>query len=222
MAILNVALFGGAFDPVHNGHLHIANTCLTTLTLDKMVIMPTGESAFRKPLSPAYHRVQMLKRAFSSKIFEIDEFEINSAMKKQPSYTVSTLKYLLAKCSSRLFLILGADTFSSFHKWYQFVDIIDYCHIIIINRNQSKIDEVDLDNKLKKFTEQYVTESIKDLQSATSGKIFFLNIQPIEISSTEIKNKIFQNKSVSTSVPIEVAKYIEENKLYASSSGQEK
>ena len=94
--------------------------------------------------------------------------------------------------------------------------------MIIINRNQSKIDEVDLDNKLKKFTEQYVTDSIKDLQSATSGKIFFLNIQPIEISSTEIKNKIFQNKSVSTSVPIEVAKYIEENKLYASSSGQEK
>ena len=222
MAILNVGLFGGAFDPVHNGHLHVANACLTKLTLDKMVIMPTGESAFRKPLSPAYHRVQMLKRAFSSKIFEIDEFEINSAMKKQPSYTVSTLKYLRAKCSSRLFLILGADTFSSFHKWYQFVDIIDYCHIIIINRNQSKIDEVDLDNKLKKFTEQYVTDSIKDLQSATSGKIFFLNIQPIEISSTEIKNKIFQNKSVSTSVPIEVAKYIEENKLYASSSGQEK
>ena len=222
MAILNVGLFGGAFDPVHNGHLHVANACLTKLTLDKMVIMPTGESAFRKPLSPAYHRVQMLKRAFSSKIFEIDEFEINSAMKKQPSYTVSTLKYLRAKCSSRLFLILGADTFSSFHKWYQFVDIIDYCHIIIINRNQIKIDEVDLDNKLKKFTEQYVTDSIKDLQSATSGKIFFLNIQPIEISSTEIKNKIFQNKSVSTSVPIEVAKYIEENKLYASSSGQEK
>lgn len=222
MAILNVGLFGGAFDPVHNGHLHVANACLTKLTLDKMVIMPTGESAFKKPLSPAYQRVQMLKRAFSSKIFEIDEFEINSAMKKQPSYTVSTLKYLRAKCSSRLFLILGADTFSSFHKWYQFVDIIDYCHIIIINRNQSKIDEVDLDNKLKKFTEQYVTDSIKDLQSATSGKIFFLNIQPIEISSTEIKNKIFQNKSVSTSVPIEVAKYIEENKLYASSSGQEK
>ena len=222
MAILNVGLFGGAFDPVHNGHLHVANACLTKLTLDKMVIMPTGESAFRKPLSPAYHRIQMLKRAFSSKIFEIDEFEINSAMKKQPSYTVSTLKYLRAKCSSRLFLILGADTFSSFHKWYQFVDIIDYCHIIIINRNQSKIDEVDLDNKLKKFTEQYVTDSIKDLQSATSGKIFFLNIQPIEISSSEIKNKIFQNKSVSTSVPIEVAKYIEENKLYASSSGQEK
>ena len=222
MAILNVGLFGGAFDPVHNGHLHVANACLTKLTLDKMVIMPTGESAFRKPLSPAYHRVQMLKRAFSSKIFEIDEFEINSAIKKQPSYTVSTLKYLRAKCSSRLFLILGADTFSSFHKWYQFVDIIDYCHIIIINRNQIKIDEVDLDNKLKKFTEQYVTDSIKDLQSATSGKIFFLNIQPIEISSTEIKNKIFQNKSVSTSVPIEVAKYIEENKLYASSSGQEK
>jgi len=63
---------------------------------------------------------------------------------------------------------------------------------------------------------------IGGLEKATSGKIFFLNIQPIEISSTEIKNKIFQNKSVSTSVPIEVAKYIEENKLYASSSGQEK
>ena len=222
MAILNVGLFGGAFDPVHNGHLHVANACLTKLTLDKMVIMPTGESAFRKPLSPAYHRIQMLKRAFSSKIFEIDDFEINSAIKKQPSYTVSALKYLRAKSSTRLFLILGADTFSNFHKWYQFADIIDLCHIIIINRNQSEIGRADLDNKLNKLIKQYATDSLKDLQNVFSGKIFFLNIQPIEVSSTEIKNKILQNKSVSTSVPIEVAKYIKENKLYARSSGQEK
>ena len=103
MAIINIGLFGGAFDPVHYGHIQIANECLEKFNLKKVIIMPTGESVFNKNLAASKHRLEMLKKAFPSKKFEINDFEIESAEKNKLSYSIDTLKF---QCYKKAYFFL--------------------------------------------------------------------------------------------------------------------
>jgi len=91
MAIINIGLFGGAFDPVHYGHIQIANECLEKFNLKKVIIMPTGKSVFNKNLTVSKHRLEMLKKAFPSKKFEINDFLKTSARDAKKSFPIKKI-----------------------------------------------------------------------------------------------------------------------------------
>ncbi len=221
MAIINIGLFGGAFDPVHYGHIQIANECLEKFNLKKVIIMPTGKSVFNKNLTASKHRLEMLKKAFPSKKFEINDFEIESAEKNKLSYSIDTLKYLKSKNNNRLFLILGEDAFNEFEYWHNYEEIMKYCHLIIINRNKNGAYENKMSNKLKIFIDQYIVKNTEQLESKLNGYIFFLNLIPINISSQEIRKEIGEGKNIKELTTSKVINYIKNHKLYLR-EGQEK
>lgn len=217
MLINNVGLFGGAFDPVHNGHIHIVDECLQKLNLHKVIIMPTGKSAFNKKLTASEYRFEMLKKTFKNKKFEVSEFEIDNSKKNKPSYTIDTVKHLNPNTNIRLFLIMGEDALLNFEKWHKWNEITKYCHLIIINRKSNQLDKKKFNPQVLSFIENNLEKNIEMLNLKSHGAIFFLKIKPIDISSETIREKIKKNENIDKKVPKVIVDYIKNKSLYLNS-----
>ena len=148
-----VALFGGAFDPFHNGHQYIINQ-LKLLNFKKIILVPTGVSAFNKNLTEAQHRINMINIA--TKDVEISKYEVNQS--SQINFTIETIKFYL-KTYPQLALVIGEDCFYTFDKWKDWKEILELVKIIVIKR-KSNIDEffqtaktkkIDVEDNYKKF-----------------------------------------------------------------------
>ena len=86
-----VGIFGGAFDPVHKGHIKIAEQCIETIGMEKIIIVPPGVSPFKKELTDEKTRLSILQIAFSKDLYEISDYELHQSKKdKNPSYTINT------------------------------------------------------------------------------------------------------------------------------------
>jgi nicotinate-nucleotide adenylyltransferase len=180
-------VFGGNFNPVHTGHLILASDALSLLRLEKVLFIPAWTPPFKEniPSIPFKDRYNMLRIATSGKnCFEVLDIE---GKKKGISYTYQTLKELLKK-EKKLCLLIGEDQAADFTKWYKWEEILNIVDVFVFKRSK----------EYKKFPE----------------KLKPLNSRIIEISSTEIRNKIKKGEPVDFLVPEEVLKYIKEHKLY--------
>lgn len=194
---MRIGIFGGAFNPVHNGHLALAKHQIDALNLDKLLLIPTANPPHKSNvgLIDGQYRVDMLGLAFADfDNVEISTIEFESADK---SYTYDTLVKLKALYPNDNFtLLIGSDQLFYFKKWYKYAEILDMVNVSAVVR---LADEVD---KAKAF--------IKDESLDIS-----LTLQPpFEVSSTEIRDKVKAGLDISNLVPISVANYIKENGLY--------
>jgi len=183
-------VFGGNFNPVHNGHLILANEAINLLNLKKILFIPAWKSPFKNdlPSTPFIDRYNMLELATS----EIQFFEVLNieSKRKQTSYTYYTLKELLKK-EKNLCLLIGEDQAIGFRKWHKWEKILQIVDVYVFRRN--------INNKQNK-------EYPKELK--------MLNTKIIEISSTDIRNKIKNGNPVANLLPEEVLNYIKKHKLY--------
>ena len=112
-----VGIFGGAFDPVHKGHIKIAEQCIETIGMEKIIIVPTGVSPFKKDLTNEKTRLSILQIAFSKDHYEISDYELRQSKKdKNPSYTINTLKFLTKEFFCRLLWKITRDLLSIFFE----------------------------------------------------------------------------------------------------------
>jgi len=132
----SLGLFGGTFDPIHDGHISVAREALKTLNLDKVVFVPAGDPYMKTSslnVSPAFHRMEMINRALSyenDSNFCVSDIEIG---RNGPSYTLETVEtFNLPK--DRLVVIIGADTLSSFHLWKEPEKIVSKARMAVITR----------------------------------------------------------------------------------------
>ncbi len=180
-------VFGGNFNPVHTGHLILANDALGLLDLEKVLFIPSWKSPFKEniPSIPFKDRYNMLRIAISKENrFEVLDLE---AKRKGISYTYHTLKELLKK-EKKLCLLIGEDQAIDFKEWYKWKEILKMVDVFVFKRSKKK--------------QKYPSE-LKQLNSRI-----------IEISSTEIRDKIKKGEPVDSLVPKEVLNYIKEHKLY--------
>ncbi len=180
-------IFGGNFNPVHTGHLILASDALNLLFLEEVLFVPAWKSPFKNDIDSVTFkdRYNMLKAATSNKsCFEVLDIE---ARRKGISYTYHTLKELLKK-EKKLCLLIGEDQATDFRKWYKWKEILKMVDVFVFNRSKKK----------KKYQKGLKT----------------LNSRIIEISSTEIRNKIKKGEPVDYLLPEEVLNYIKEHKLY--------
>jgi len=198
---MKIGIFGGTFDPVHIGHLIIAERFCEIMELDKCLFVPSYLSPFKiekNPIIPIEIRLKMLELAIDSNpIFEIETYEIS---RQEVSYTIDTIKYLQSKYpNDELYLLIGADQAKDFHNWKDYKEIMLRANICIARRI--------LDYELNIFPfELYLN---KDLM-----KVYKLSTPVIEISSTEIRERIKEGKSVEYLLPANVYNYIKENNIY--------
>ena len=202
----NVALFGGAFDPFHNGHQHIINQ-LKLLNFKKIILVPTGVSAFNKNLTEARHRINMINAA--TKEVEVSNYEVNQS--EQITFSIDTINYYL-KTYPQLVLVIGEDCFYSFDKWKDWKKIIELIKIIVIKR---KLDINDF-LRIAKTNKIDVVKNFKEFKRQQNNCLYYHDGDGYDASSSEIK-KLIKNQDiedVQSLVSDDVLDYITKNKLY--------
>ena len=196
---MKIAMYGGSFNPPHNGHLHLAEEISRKLMLDKVVIIPSNISPQKTNngnIDPI-HRINMCKKAFSSELFEVSDCEIARGGR---SFTFDTLNYLKTLYpDDELYLLMGADMLLSFHTWYRYEDILSLCSICAVSRDDNDNAEV-----LRRYAESHLAK----------GKVYVVDIKPFEVSSSEIREKLADGENCENLLSKEVSDYIKENKLY--------
>lgn len=196
-----IVIFGGTFNPPTRAHLDIATEALYYLDAEKVLFVPVSDLYKKDDVEISYHRVNMLNLAIGNfRRLEIDFTEVDSV---KLTYTYETVEKIKSQYQDKeLFLLIGADNLEDFKNWKNQRSIMENCSLLVVNRNNSSIDEIIESNEI-------LTE-FKD-------KIIEAPIEEIEISSTEVRNRIASNEleGLENLVDKEVIDYIVENKLYS-------
>tara|TARA_X000000368_G_scaffold287098_1_gene228089 strand:+ start:203 stop:835 length:633 start_codon:yes stop_codon:yes gene_type:complete len=192
---MGLAILGGSFDPVHYGHLKIAEAALGFEKVDHLVFIPSSKSPLksRNPKIESSDRVNMLKLA-SNQIFNCS-IDLNEINRGGISYTADTIKFYREYCRGDLFWILGSDQFLQLHKWYKVSYLIKELIFLVYPRSGFPIEASPI---LKEPSLRYHS----------------FNVPEINISSTIIRELSIANDSISQLVPESVAEYINKHQLY--------
>ncbi|HOK22631.1 MAG TPA: nicotinate-nucleotide adenylyltransferase [Candidatus Hydrothermia bacterium] len=185
-----VGIFGGAFDPVHTGHLILAQDVWDNVRLDKIVFLVNYEPPHKGVYACFEDRFQMVKLALKGMSnFEASDFEATRHI--SPSYTVNVLNEMKRENpESEFFLIIGTDQFNSLHTWYRADLLLSMVKLIVLRRPGWQPPQ-----------EVY-------------SQVVFVDERLIDISSTEIRDRVRKGKSIKYLVPYEVEEYILKNRIY--------
>jgi nicotinate-nucleotide adenylyltransferase len=215
-------ILGGTFDPLTLGHLGLARDIQKIMHLDRVWFVPAWQSPHKldQPPTEAIHRLNMLKEALASyPHFELSEIELDQ---QEISYTVNTLNTLQNQYPEiDWYLILGMDTFEGFATWKDVREILEKTHLVIATRPgysdnlaeknlQSLIDDLPLSYQLQSQTNRVRTYLCRE----TAMTVVFCDIEPLDISSSEIRERIKSGLSVKKMLPPEIERYIMAHLLY--------
>jgi len=213
-----IGLLGGTFDPVHKGHLHLAEQAQKFFNLEKVVFIPAYRSPHKLALEPVSceHRLAMLTLALNGLLhFSMDKIEIN---KNEVSYTIETLKELQSDHPDwNIFLILGADAFQAIDTWKQCSHLLDFCNILVGTRPGAKLQVSEsVKNKLTLSASATDVKVFKNLEKGTG--VTFFQISPLDISSKDIRQRIHREAEIKNLLPPSVDHYIMQHRLYREDS----
>lgn len=199
-----IGILGGTFNPIHNGHIHIGKEALKALDLDEVIFVPTGRPRHKlndASLLNENLRYRMVGLAIQGhEGFSISDYEIN---KKGFSFTYETLKYFSEIYKdSHLYFISGADCLINIYKWKNVADIFKRATLVVFNR--PGFSKEDILAQKKKVEEDFNTE------------IIFLDVEPLEISSTDIRKAVKNQDEITDIIPKPVMNFIKEHNLYKS------
>jgi nicotinate-nucleotide adenylyltransferase len=194
---MKTGIMGGTFNPIHNAHLLIAQMAMEEYGLDRVIFMTSGNPPHKNDTMSAQHRLNMTRIAIEGNgDFEDDDFEVNRTEK---SYTLHTLEYLKSKYpEDKLFFIIGEDSLEDLPKWYRPNKILDLCTLLVFPRKSQK--------SLSKMIEGVPAEYRK--------RILPIHAPVMGFSSTEIRKRITDGKTVRYMIPDGVLEYIKSNHLY--------
>ncbi len=212
-----VGIFGGTFDPIHYGHLRIAEEILETVGLQKMYFVPAGIPRLRhSPVASPQHRVEIVRLAIQKNPdFVLDGREI---YRDGVSYSIDTVREFKQEFGEeiRLCLVLGADAFIKLPEWNNWKELFNLCHFIVSTRpgyTFTLIKEL-LSKELREECSQRWVSNTKSLRKETSGLIFIASTTMLDISATSIRAHIAVGRNIRHLVPSVTVNYISKNKLY--------
>lgn len=208
---LHVGILGGTFDPVHIGHLRSALEVAELLDLDEMRLIPCARPPHREtPSSTAEDRLAMVRCAVQQQPpLRVDDRELK---RDKPSYTIDTLESLRQELGPvpRLYLLLGWDAFCGLPNWHSWGALLDYCHILVLQRPDADSEPPEALRNL------LAARSVADPKALTgpSGQIAFVWQTPLAVSATQIRHLLAMGRSVRFLVPDAVLNYINAHGLY--------
>jgi nicotinate-nucleotide adenylyltransferase len=221
-----IAFYGGSFDPLHNGHLMIAHALLEVFALDEFVFIPAFHAPHKKDKKPtsAFHRYAMLCLATNDEPqIKVSKMELDVPERPYSVETLTRLKNELTE--AEIFFVMGADSWADITTWHEWEKVLTLVNIIVVTRPDYEIgfdhvtDEIreriiDLRVPSSKFQVPRQEElGAWNLELGT--KIYITNAVQIDVSATEIRQKVKKNNpGWQADVPPAVAKYIEKYELY--------
>ena len=218
MSLKLIGVLGGAFDPIHYGHIKLAKAWQDVATLSKVLFIPSGLAPHKNIVLENKHRVEMLNLALNPYTnFFTDDREIKKNQNDlKPSYTIETLQSLIIekKEDQAFCFLIGSDAFLKLESWHLWNELFNYCHILIVERRESPIIVDQLTSALKKEWGERITQNIEDLRGSSYGLIMTKKFEYIDISSSQIRDAIYSNKNLTNLLPAAVADYINLHGLY--------
>ena len=213
---LKIGVFGGTFDPIHYGHLRIAETLREVYALEEVRFIPTGLPPHRvAPNVSGKDRLQMTQLASAAVInFIADPREI---LRQGRCYTVDTLLEIQRENpAAQLVWLLGTDAFIHLMQWHRWQELLDDAHMALVARPgvESQNWQAQLPNELAQQYEQRLVLQDTMPYQVLIGKISLLPTIPLDISATLLRRKIVQGESVRFLTPDAVIDYIEQHGLY--------
>ena len=209
-----IGIFGGTFDPIHFGHLRLAEEMADGIGLSQVVFIPAGQPPHRgAPRTAATHRLEMVRRAVAGNPrFAVDAREVQSP---RPSYTVDTLTALRAELGEEqpLWLLLGSDAFLELPTWHEWQQLFELAHIAVAARPGAPLMQSDaMPDVLKNEVSQRQGAAGSD--TGPAGSVLLRATTPLDISATVIRDILARNGSARYLLPDAVLDYIHEHQLY--------
>lgn len=209
-----IGIFGGTFDPIHFGHLRMAEELRERLQLQSVRFIPAASPPHRaSPRIEARHRAEMVRLAIAGNPgFVLDTCELQ---RQGPSYTYDTLAELRrdADPETALCLLLGSDAFLGLPSWHRWEELTNLAHIVVAHRPGSEPGA--MPDSLRRLWQQCRTPQISDLHAAPSGRIWLQPITALDISASAIRNAFAAGRSTRYLIPETVRDYIDSHHLYA-------
>ena len=205
-----LGIFGGAFDPVHQGHIQAARFALKTLDLDAVQMIPCNVPNHKESVSQRMHRMAMLKLALRDEpSITPDDCEIRRGGISYASDTVSA--FAESGCWQHRIFVMGMDAFNGLPGWHNWQGFLDSCHILVLGRSGQDVDELvaaELDLERRQVAEPH------ELFEQGVGQVHLTRLFDVELSSTQVRSLLRENGSVSGLLNPRVSNYIEEYSLY--------
>nr|BBH94910.1 putative nicotinate-nucleotide adenylyltransferase [Thermogemmatispora argillosa] len=210
-AVRRIGLLGGTFDPIHYGHLVIAEEVRATLALSEVVFIPTGQPPHKpgRPVTPAAHRLAMLRLAIASNpAFSVSEIELE---RPGPSYTVETLRLLRERWGPGAYFafILGADSLAEFTSWYNAAGVLAQLDCLVaVGRPGYRPPE----------------ELLATLEKRLPGireRLRVVNAPSLSISASDLRRRVAEGRPIKYQTPESVEAYIAQHQLYRESGRDE-
>jgi len=198
---VKIGVLGGTFDPIHKGHLAIAEAAMKRLGLDEVYFVPSARTPLKESdtILAAEHRVKMVRLAIAGyPYFKLSTIEID---RPGPSYTVDTIAQLRDSlgADNELYFIIGLDSLVQLPRWREVARIIQMCQLVAVPRPGYSLPDKD---------------SLEAVIPGISQRLIILDEPKMDISATEIRQLAKRGESISHLVPEAVAEYIKKNKLY--------
>ena len=213
-----LGIFGGTFDPVHYGHLRLAEESIERLALGGIRWIPAGNPPHRDtPQVTAAQRLAMVLRSTADNPrFSVDASEVETAA---PSYTVHTLERLRRELGNEqpLVLLVGADAFAGLASWHRWRDIFALAHVAVSHRPGFPIDVAALPDALGEVFSSCHLAQVADLKAAPAGGIVTFAMTQLAISATQIRGLLAKAQSARYLLPDTVLDYISSHSLYRNS-----
>jgi len=212
---LRLGILGGTFDPIHLGHLRVAEEMGEGLDLEKIYLIPAALPPHKdsRPITPFQHRLAMTRMAAEeSPLLEVLDLE---GRRQGLSYSIETLREFkkLFKPKPELFFILGTDAFLEIKTWKEYERLFDYAHFVVIKRPGVQTDE--LEPFLLSLGVDFIREGEQDEFVSPSGNaLLYKKATLMDISSTRIRKMVAVGLSIRFLVPESVRSYIMEKGLY--------
>lgn len=210
-----IGILGGTFDPIHFGHLRMAQELAEALHLGEVRFIPSATPPHRStPISKAHHRGAMVRLAIQDNpLFILDERELKRG---GASYTYDTLASLENEFGSdaSFCLLIGSDAFLKFDTWHRWKELLDLCHIVVAHRPHAEPHPEHMSRALREIWQECLTSAREDLTSLKNGRIFIQKITALDISATAIREDYHANSSPRYLLPDNVMNYIRQHNLY--------
>jgi nicotinate-nucleotide adenylyltransferase len=198
---MNIGVLGGTFDPIHVGHLLVAEEARDKLNLTETLFVPAGQPWLKlnNVISPTEHRVEMVRLAIADRpYFKLSTMEIERA---GPTYTVDTIAELQSQIGAgdELFFILGWDNLNQLPKWHEPSRLVKMCRLVAVPRVDSPTPDLD---------------SLEAAIPGLSQRVIMLDAPRIDINASGIRRRVAEGLSIDHLVPEPVERYIQEHGLY--------
>lgn len=207
-----LGLFGGTFDPLHTGHLRLAEEAREQLGLATVRLIPAGQPPHRDvPGAPARDRLAMARLAVADNpAFEVDPAEVLAA---QPSYTILTLERVRAEVGPQrpLVLLLGVDAFLGLPTWKRWRELFDLAHLAVANRPGYTLDPARMTPELAALCAHREAATVPP---RPAGALVRFPMTPLAISATDIRQRRAAGRSLRYLLPAPVLDYISAHQLY--------